>query len=168
MSTLLHSSKGTAVKILLPAVAATAAFVAPTIASARPVTIETSMKAYGGPGAYAAIWVADAAGKYKGTLWLAGDAAKYWRHLADWQRASGGRASEVDGITGASVGSGKTLKITVDLADALIDAGYVVHVDTAVEDGRDVSADALAPLAADQSGKPVAGKGYVKTLKVSF
>lgn len=155
-------------KFLLPTVAVGAAFVAPTIAAARPVTIETTMKAYGGPGAYAAIWVSDAAGKYKGTLWMAGDRAKYWRHLGDWQRASGGRATEVDGITGASVGSGKTLKITVDLADALIDAGYVVHVDTSVENGRDVSADALAPLAADQSGKPIAGKGYVKSLKVSF
>ena len=155
-------------KILLPAVAVTAAFVAPTIAAARPVTVETTMKAYGGSGAYAAIWVSDAAGKYKGTLWMAGDRAKYWRHLADWQRASGGRAAEVDGITGASIGSGRTLKITVDLADALIDAGYVVHVDTAVEDGRDVSADALFPLAAAQSGKPVTGKGYVKTLKVTF
>jgi len=154
-------------KILLPAVAG-AVLALPTAAAARPVTIATTMKAYGGPGAYAAIWVADAAGKYKGTLWMAGNSAKYWRHLADWQRASGGRASEVDGITGASVGSGKTLKITVDIADALIDAGYVVHVDTSVEDGRDVSADAVAPLATDQSGKSVAGKGYVKTLAVNF
>lgn len=155
-------------KFVLPVAAATAAFVAPTMAAARQVTIETTMKAYGGPGAYAAIWVADAAGRYQGTLWMAGDRAKYWRHLADWQRASGGRAAEVDGITGASVGSGRTLKITVDLADALIDAGYVVHVDTSVEDGRDVSADAQAPLAAAQSGKPVKGRGYVETLKVSF
>lgn len=155
-------------KFVLPVAAATAAFVAPTMAAARSLTIETTMKAYGGPGAYAVVWVADASGKYKGTLWMAGDRAKYWRHLADWQRASGGRATEVDGITGASIGSGRTLKITVDVADALIDAGYVVHVDTSVEDGRDVSADAVVPLAADQSGKPVAGKGYVKTLKVTF
>ena len=155
-------------KFVLPVAAATAAFVAPTVASARDVTIETTMKSYGGPGAYAVIWVSDAAGAYKGTLWMAGDRAKYWRHLADWQRASGGGASEVDGITGASIGSGKTLKITVDLADALIDAGYVVHVDTSVEDGRDVSADAVVPLSSDRSGRPVSGKGYVKTLKVTF
>ncbi len=155
-------------KYVLPAIAATAAFLTPALANARQITVETTMKAWGGPGAYAVIWVSDAAGKYKGTLWMAGDRAKYWRHFADWQKASGDRAAEVDGITGASVGSGKTLKITVDVADALIDAGYVVHVDTSVEDGRDVSADALAPLATDQSAKPVAGKGYVKSLKVTF
>mgnify|MGYP001565112454 CR=1 FL=1 len=153
---------------LLAATAAATALVAPTMAFAKQVTFATTMKSWGGNGAYAVIWVTDAAGAYKGTLWMSGDRAKYWRHLSDWQKASGGRATEVDGITGASVGSGKTLKITVDVADALIDAGYVVHVDTAVEDGRDYPSDVVAPLATAASGKPVAGKGYVKTLTVSF
>ncbi|TBW33784.1 DUF2271 domain-containing protein [Siculibacillus lacustris] len=155
-------------KIVLPALAIGAAFLAPIAAEAKQVTVQTTMKAYGGSGAYAVLWVGDAGGKYKGTLWLAGDRAKYWRHLADWQRASGGRPAEVDGITGASIGSGRTLKITVDIADALIDAGYQLHVDTAVEDGREVPADAVVPLSTDQAGKPVVGKGYVKSLLVTF
>ncbi|MDK9698101.1 MAG: DUF2271 domain-containing protein [Siculibacillus sp.] len=155
-------------KIALSTLAATAALVTPTVVEAKQVTFETTLKSYGGAGAYAVIWVADAAGKYKGTLWMAGDRAKYWRHLADWQRASGGRAAEVDGITGASIGSGKTLRITLDLADALIDAGHVVHVDTSVENGRDFPSEVVAPLATDRNGKPVAGKGHVETFKVSF
>lgn len=155
-------------KIALPVLAATAAFAVPTMAAAKQVTFETTLKSTGGNPAYAVLWVTDAAGAYKGTLWMAGDRVKYWRHLSDWHRATGGRAKDVDGITGASIGSGKTLKITVDIADALIDAGYVVHVDTAVEDGREYPSDVVAPLSAAQSGKPVAGKGYVKTLKVSF
>lgn len=155
-------------KIVLPALVATAAFVVPTLAEAKQVTFETTLKSYGGNGAYAVLWVTDANGKYAGTLWMAGDRAKYWRHLSDWHRATGGRAREVDGITGASVGSGRTLKITVDVADALIDAGYVVHVDTAVEDGREFPSEVTAPLAAAQSGKPISGKGYVKTFRVSF
>lgn len=158
-------------KLALPTLAATAATVAfalPSAAAAKPVTLETTLKAYGGPGAYVVLWVADATGKYKGTLWMAGDVPKYWRHLSDWQRASGGRAAEVDGITGASIGSGKTLKITVDVADALLDAGYTVHIDTSVEDGRDNPSEIVAPLAAAQVGKPLAGKGYVKSFKVTF
>ncbi len=155
-------------KLVLSTVAATAALVAPTLAEALQVTFETTLKSYGGNGAYVALYVTDAAGKYRGTLWMAGGKAKYWRHLSDWQRASGGRASEVDGITGASVGSGRTLKITLDIADAMIDAGYQVHVDTAVEDGRDNPSEVVAPLATTASGKPVAGKGYVKSFSVSF
>lgn len=155
-------------KTLASALAATTALVMPGLAEARQVTFETQLKAYGGAGAYVALYVTDAAGKYVGTLWMAGGSAKYYRHLSDWQRLSGGGAAEIDGITGASIGSGKTLRISLDLADAMIDAGYVVHVDTAVEDGRDNPSEIVAPLAADAAGKAVAGKGYVKSFKITF
>lgn len=155
-------------KFVLPAVAATATLLSPVLAEARQVTFETTLKNYGGNGAYVVLYVTDAAGAYKGTLWMAGGKAKYYRHLSDWQRASGGRVTEIDGITGASVGSGKTLKITLDLADVMIDAGYTVHVDTAVEDGMDNPSEVVAPLAAAASGKPAAGKGYVKSFTVTF
>jgi hypothetical protein len=155
-------------KTWIPAVATAATLALPGLAYARPVTLEATLKPYGGNGAYIVLYVTDAAGKYRGTLWMAGGRAKYYRHLSDWQRASGGAASEVDGITGASIGSGKTLKVSVDLADALIDAGYQVHVDTAVEDGLDSPSDAVAPLSTQSSGAPVAGKGNVKSFKVTF
>lgn len=155
-------------KFTLPAVAAATAFVAPGLAEARPVTFETQMKAYGGNRAYVVLYVTDAAGKYRGTLWMAGGKAKYYRHLSDWRRGSGGAPAEIDGITGASIGSGKTLKIGLDLADAMIDAGYQVHVDTAVEDGMDNPSEVVVPLATTAAGKPAAGKGYVKSFTVSF
>jgi hypothetical protein len=154
--------------LALPALVATAAFIAPTFAEARQVTFETTLKAYGGNGSYVALYLLDSTGKYKGTLWMAGDKTKFYRHLSDWSRASGGRLAEVDGITGASVGSGKTLKITVDIADALIDAGYKVHVDTSVEDGNDNPSEVVAPLDAPASGKAFAGDGYVKSFKATF
>ncbi len=119
-------------KILTPALAAATALVAPTLADAREVTFETTLKNYGGDGAYVVLYVVDAAGSYQGTLWMAGGKAKYYRHLSDWQRASGDSTAEIDGITGASVGAGRTLTITLDLADTLIDGGFEVRVDTAV------------------------------------
>ena len=93
-----------------------------------------------------------------------GRKAKYYRHLSDWQRASGGASAEIDGITGASVGSGKTLKISLDLADAMIDAGYQVHVDTAVEDGMSNPSEVVAPLATSSSGIAGAWKGLRQVL----
>jgi hypothetical protein len=155
-------------KFAFPALAVTAAFVVPTVAEARSVTLETTLKDYGGKNAYVALYVVDPAGKYKGTLWMAGDKAKYYRHLSDWTQASGGKLAEIDGITGASVGSGKTLKITVDIADALINAGYTVHADTAVQDGDDNPSEIVAPLDSSSSGKPIAGDGYVKAFKATF
>jgi len=155
-------------KFILPAIAASAALLAPGFAEARQITIETTLKNYGGNGAYLVLYVTDAAGKYKGALWMAGGKAKYYPHLSDWRRASGGALAEIDGVTGASIGSGKTLKMSFDLADAMIDAGYKLHVDTAVEDGRDNPSEAVLPLDASNSGKPVPGKGYVKSISVSF
>ena len=135
----------------------------PGLVYARPLTLTTQLKNYGGDGAYLAIYVTDANGKYQSTLWVAGKKSKYYKHLRDWARGSGMKSSEFDGVSGASVGSGRELKVTVELADALIDAGYEIRVDSAVEDMRDNPADVRVPLTTGDAGKPVAGRGYVKS-----
>ena len=137
-------------------------FALPGMVQARPVTLTTQLQNYSGNGAYLAIYVTDATGQYKKTLWVAGKKAKYYKHLRDWARGSGLKASEFDGVTGASVGSGGTLKVTAELADTLIDAGYEIRVDSAVEDQRDNPAEVRAPLTTKDKGKPIAGRGYIK------
>ena len=140
----------------------------PGLGQARPVTLNTQMKSYAGDGAYLAIYLTDAKGVYKKTLWVSGKKAKYYKNLRDWARGSGLRAGEYDGVSGASVGSGRALKVTVDIADALIDAGYEIRVDSAVEDGRDNPVDVRAPLTTIGAGKPAIGRGYVKSLTYSL
>jgi hypothetical protein len=145
-----------------------AAIALPALAQAREVTFNTELKNYGGDGAYVALYLTDADGQYQGTLWIAGEKSKYYKHLRDWARGSGQRSSEYDGLTGASVGSGRTLNITLDIADALIDAGYEVRVDTAVEDMRDNRADVVVPLTTEGAGKPVSGRGYVQSFSYTL
>ena len=135
----------------------------PGLVDARPVVLTTQLQSYGGNGAYLAFYVTDAAGKYRKTLWIAGKKAKYYKHMSDWARGSGLNAREFDGLSGASVGSGKSLKVTVELADTLIDAGYEIRVDSSVEDGRDNPADIRAPLTKQGAGKPLKGRGYIKS-----
>ncbi len=151
-------------KKILAALALTTALTLPGVALARPVTLTTTMKSYGGDGAYLAIYVTDAKGAYAGTLWMAGGKAKYYEHLADWYRATGGNTAEINGITGASVGAGRTLEITLDLADALFDVGYTLHVDAAVEDMRDSPNDVSVPLTSANAGQAVQGRRYVASL----
>ena len=105
----------------------------------------------------------DTSGLYKKTLWVSGKKSKYYKHLRDWARGSGLKAAEFDGVSGASVGSGKTLKVTVELADVLIDSGHEIRIDSAVEDGRDNAADVRVPLTTQGAGKPAAGRGYVQS-----
>ncbi len=150
-------------KTLLAGLAMTTALTVPGLAMARPVTLTTTLKDYGGNGAYLALYVTDGSGAYKGTLWVAGSKSKYYSHLSGWQRASGGKVAGINGITGASVGAGRTLKITVDLADALIDAGYKLHIDVAAEDMRDSPSDVVLPLTAAGAGRPVTGRSYIQT-----
>ena len=52
----------------------------------------------------------------------------------------------------------------LDLADALIDAGYEIRVDAAVEDMRDSPSEIRVPLTNAGAGKPQAGKQYIQTL----
>ena len=138
-----------------------ASLVTPGLALAREITLTTRLASYGGDGAYVAVYLTDAQGAYQGTLWLAGGKAKYYKHLPDWYRATGGAPAEYDGLTGASVGAGRTLTVTVDLADALIDAGYQIRIDTSVEDMRDNPSEIVAPLTSDGAGVPIRGRGYV-------
>lgn len=145
------------------ALALAAALLSPALAEARSVTLTADLKSYGGDGAYLAVYLTDAAGAYQGTIWVAGGKRKYYKHLSDWFSATGGDG--VDGISGASVGAGRSLSVTVDLADALIDAGYEIHVDAAVEDMRDSPSEVVVPLTSDAAGTPVKGRGYIKSFQ---
>ncbi len=152
-------------KSILAALALTSALVAPNLAMARPLTLITTLNNYGGDGAYLVLYVTDAQGAYVGSLWMAGGKSKYYEHLGDWYRATGGDLAQINGITGASVGAGRTLEITLDLADALFDAGYTLHVDAAVEDMRDSPNDVAVPLTTAGAGQQVRGRRYVASLR---
>ena len=148
-------------KSLLSILALTTALTLPGLAMARPVTLTTALTNYGGDGAYLALYVTDANGAYAGSLWMAGGKSKYYQHLADWYRATGGDTGQINGITGASVGAGRKLKITLDLADALFDAGYKLHIDAAVENMRESPSEIVVPLTKAGAGKATKGRRYI-------
>ena len=143
------------------------ALVAPGVAMARDVTVEAQMVRYSGNAAYLAVYLTDAAGAYQQTLWVSGRKTRYLGELRGWvQGASRAGRINLDGISGASVGSGQTLTVHANLADALIDAGYQIHVDSAVEDGGAYTNDAVINLGATPAA--VDGTGYVSKLSVSM
>ncbi len=148
----------------LAALALTTALTLPALAWGRPVTFKTQLNDYGGNGAYLAVYVTDAQGAYKGSLWMAGGGTKYYQHLSDWYRATAGSLAEINGITGASVGSGRSLSFTLDLADALFDAGYELHIDAAAENLRESPSDIVVPLTSSGAGKPAPGRRYIASL----
>ena len=153
-------------RTLIPA--ALAILLAAMTVNAREITFTTELKNYGGDGAYVALYLTNEAGQYQQTLWIAGEKSKYYKHLSGWARGSGQRSSEYDGLTGASVAAGKTMTVTLDLADSLIDSGHQIRVDTAVEDMRDNRYDVVVPLTTEGVGQTTAGRGYVQSFSYSF
>jgi hypothetical protein len=141
-------------KSIFAALALTTALTLPSLAVARPITVTTTLNQYGGDGAYLAFYITDPQGKYAGTVWVAGGKSKYYEHLSSWYRATGGNPSGIDGITGASVGAGRTLEISLDLT-------------AAVEDMRDSPNDVAIPLTSDGAGTPAHGRLYVASLAYS-
>ena len=152
---------------LLTALAVTTALTAPGLAQAKPLTLTTQLANYGGNPAFLAFYLTDAKGGYVGTMWLSGRRAEYFGHLSGWVRASGGDRSGLDGVTGASVGSGQTLTIKVNLPDAMFDAGYKLHIDTGVENMGAMANDVAVPLDAAGAGQSVAGKGIIAAFSYS-
>lgn len=150
--------------LALTALAAICALAYPALGHSREVTLNTQLKNYGGDGAYLAMYLTDAQGKYAGTLWVAGGKAKYYKHLRDWNRLSAGDGKRLAGITGASVGAGRSLTVTADLADTLIDAGYEIRIDAAAEDMRESPSEIRVPLTNAGSGQTHAGKQYIESL----
>lgn len=143
------------------------ALVTPSLALARDITIQARLVPYSGHAAYLAVYLANPDRSYNSTLWISGQKLKYYGHLRGWARAaSSGGAINIDGITGASVGSGDTLTVHANLADALLDAGYTIHVDSAVENGGQYTDDAVIELTS--SPATTSGTGYVDTVSLGL
>lgn len=156
------------IKSLMAVLALSTAMTMPVLAQAKTVNLTTTLTQYGGQGAYLAVYVTDPSGAYAGSLWMAGGKTKYYKHLTDWARFTGSDSAEVQGITGASVGAGRSLELSMDLSDALFDAGYTLHIDAAVEDMRESPNEIAVPLTSAGAGTPVKGRRYVETFRYDF
>lgn len=67
----------------------------------------------------------------------------------------------MNGITGASVGSGRKLVVSLNLSGALFDAGYTLHIDAAVEGMRESPNELAVPLTPAGAGQPVQGSSFI-------
>jgi hypothetical protein len=157
-----HATGVLPTKSLLAALALTTALAAPGFTAAKPVTLTTILNDHSGNGAYLAHCVTDASGAYAGTFWMAGNKSKYYEYLSGGYRATSGDIAEISGITGAGIGPGRPLKISLDLADALFDGGHKLHIDASIEDMRDSLSEIAVPLTRARAGKPASSRRYIR------
>lgn len=144
-----------------------AAFISVDQAEAKKVTATVNMKPFRGPPAYVALYLTKPDGQFHSTVAVRGGKQKYRRHLRGWFRGVSKSGRPVDGVSGASVGSGRSFAVQADIADALLNAGYKLHVDTAVEDVADYRGEATLELDPNKSQASTRGKGFVKSVTIS-
>ncbi len=143
------------------------ALASPSLAFARDVTVSGQIVRYSGPSTYLAVYLARPDGSYDSTLYVAGRKQRYYNDIAGWARLAARDPNlRLDGITGASIGGGQSFSIDLSLSDALIDAGYTIHIDSAVEDFGSTANDVVLPLDSAQSGVSVPGKAFVAAASV--
>lgn len=146
----------------------TTAIWVPQLAEARPVTITAQVTSYRGPAAYIVVYLTGPDKQFHSTIWLASEKSKYLPHLRGWHNAALRGGMQVDGISGASVGSGRTLTINTDIADSLIDAGYTLHVDAAAEDVGASARDVSVALNVANKSKSVSGRHFIRSFRVNM
>ncbi|WP_162651885.1 DUF2271 domain-containing protein [Lentilitoribacter sp. Alg239-R112] len=153
---------------IITALALSTALMAPSLAYAKTISATVTMKGFRGPPAYVAVYLTKPNGQFHSTLSIKGSKNKYRKHLRGWIRGSSRSKQKLDGLSGASVGSGRTFTVSANVKDALLSAGYQVHVDTAVEDRGEFKSDAAVVMNSTQSSAVANGKGFVKSVKVQW
>lgn len=137
-------------------------------AHAKQVTLRLNMANNYGPPAYVAAYILDPKGKYVSTVLVAGSRMQYLADLRTWYRLVRRSGKGIDGVTGASIGRGRSVAATVNLPDKVLSGGYTLHVETGVEDYGVARNDVVIPLDAASNGKTIPGTRFVKSASISY
>lgn len=121
---------------------------------------------YSGEGAYVVISLIDPKGNYEKTLYVQGDDDEWYHDISEWWRFYGKKRTNIDAITGATVGGGGRSINLVEIEDSKINAGYSLRFESAVEDKEYYVKDVQLPLTSDAIKEKHEGKGYIRYVRM--
>lgn len=124
------------------------------------------MSNYMGEGAYVALSLINPQGAYERTLYVMGDDKKWYNSLKEWYKFYSKKGTTISAKTGASVTGGDRSITVFEIEDALINKGYKLRFETAVEDGKYHTSDAEIPLTTEGLSQKTDGKGYIRYVKL--
>jgi len=128
---------------------------------------------YRGEGAYIAVSLMDKNDNYLKTLYVLGedktwffDMRLFWANLkSNGLIGDDAYYSHVDGITGPTIGGGKSLVVPLLLNKSEIDKGYKILFETAVEDKGYFRGDLSFELTEKSLNDSFEGTGFIKTVR---
>jgi|SRR5690554_1498765 len=128
------------------------------------------LKNYQGEGAYVIVSLVNSKGVYEKTLRVLGDDHEWYPDLSTWYsfRESKRHQPRLDGVTGASIGSGERSVVSFSIDEKYIDKGYTLRFESAVEDKNYHSKDVVVQLTSEQLnlGKYEGKEGYIRQIRL--
>ena len=121
--------------------------------------------AYTGENAYIVVSLINPKGNYEKTLFIMGKKVKWYTGFKEWFK--NGKNKNPDAKTGASVAGGDRTLVNLDIDDAVVDKGYKLRFETAVEDQKYYMDDVEIPLTTEVLAGKADGKGYIKYIRFS-
>ncbi|MFY0593143.1 DUF2271 domain-containing protein [Roseivirga sp.] len=121
---------------------------------------------YGGEGAYVVLSVLDDKGEYIQTLSVHGDDEDWYEDLPAWYEFYPNNKEKIDGMAGASILSGGRKVASLTLDASLINAGYKLRFETAVEDQEYYEKDLEIDLTENVAGQRLKGNGYIRYVQL--
>ena len=125
------------------------------------------MTNYNGEAAYMVVSLIDPQGNYQKTLYVFRDNGKYYDSLKKWFVFYQDKKEKIDAVTGASITQGDRKTITLNLDKNLLDQGYKIRFESAVEDQNYYTTDAEVPFSSESLRGKTEGSGYVRYIRLT-
>jgi uncharacterized FAD-dependent dehydrogenase len=122
---------------------------------------------YDGKKAYIVVSLVDAKNNHVKTLYMMGKEEQWYDSLKDWEKSQRKKPENLSAITGASIGGGARTTISLSLDESLINKGYKIKFESAVEDEKHYATDVVVPYTTKGIVEKVEGKGYIRFVKLS-
>jgi hypothetical protein len=124
------------------------------------------MKNYRGEGAYVIISLLNEKGAYQETLYVQGADDEWYFDLKEWWSFHGKKRTNIDAITGATISGGERNISVIAIPNNVLDKGYKIRFETAVEDQKYHKNDVEFELTAKNMKGKIEGKGFIRYIRM--
>ncbi|MEM6515765.1 MAG: DUF2271 domain-containing protein [Bacteroidota bacterium] len=121
---------------------------------------------YTGEKAYVIVSLISPEGSYEKTLYVHGKDDEWYHDIDEWWDFYGKRRTNLDAISGATIGGGERSLNVLNIDDDKIDAGYKIRFETAVEDQEYHATDVEFELTSETVKSKQEGSGYIRYVRI--
>lgn len=123
------------------------------------------MSNYIGEGAYIAVSLINPKGAYEKTMYVLGADKKWYSSLREWHKFNSRKKSDISAITGASVTGGQRSSLVLEIGDALLNKGYKLRFESAVENQKYQQQDLEVLLTSEALANKTQGTGFIRFVR---